>query len=181
MYDRQTESWWQQFGGRALVGALTGETLEQVPARIVAWSEFRRAHPDGTVLSRDTGHERSYGQNPYFGYDDVDTPPFFPTKNGSDRRLPPKERVVFFEHEGESVAISYSVLRKKRELTVTAGGRAFTVSWKPGVRSSLDESDVASGRDVGSAEVRSGRELVPFEEPFWFAVAAFRPDVRVIR
>jgi hypothetical protein len=181
MYDRQTESWWQQFGGEGLVGRWTGERLKRVPSRVIAWQQFRRAHRDGKVLSRETGFNRPYGNNPYPGYDDVDTPPFFPTKNGSDRRLPPKERVVFFEHGGEGVAIAYSLLRKKRELVVTVGGRAFTVSWKPGVRSSLDESDVASGRDVGTAEVRSGRKLVPFEEPFWFAVAAFRPDVRVIR
>src|SRR5918995_6875783 len=40
MYDRQTESWWQQFGGEALVGGLTGTELERLPARIVAWRQF---------------------------------------------------------------------------------------------------------------------------------------------
>jgi hypothetical protein len=67
MYDRQTESWWQQFGGEALVGELTGFELEQLPARIVAWADFRREHAGGKVLSRDTGFSRSYGQNPYVG------------------------------------------------------------------------------------------------------------------
>jgi hypothetical protein len=181
MYDRQTESWWQQFGGRALVGTLTGEKLEQVPARIVAWSEFRRAHPDGTVLSRETGHERSYGQNPYFGYDDVDTPPFFSTRNSRDDRLLPKERVVFIERADEAVAVPFSVLRRRKTVTVEVGGHRLVVRWRGGVASSLDRGEVASGRDVGTAEVREDGRLVPFHEPFWFTVAAFRPNARLVR
>jgi hypothetical protein len=69
MYDRQTESWWQQFGGEALVGRLTGASLEQLPSRIVSWADFRREHAGGRVLSRDTGFARPYGENPYVGYD----------------------------------------------------------------------------------------------------------------
>jgi hypothetical protein len=181
MYDRQTESWWQQFGGRALVGELTGERLEQVPARIVAWSEFAQAHPDGKVLSRDTGHSRRYGENPYSGYDDVDSPPFFPTKNADDKRLPPKERVVFIERGVDAVAVPFSTLQRRKRIRVEVGGRSLVVRWRTGVASSLDAGNVADGRDVGAAEVREGERLVAFDEPFWFAVAAFRPNVRIVR
>ena len=73
MYDRQTESWWQHFGGEALVGTLAGKKLRQLPARIVSWRDFRRAHPSGLVLNRDTGHVRDDATNPYAGYDDIDT------------------------------------------------------------------------------------------------------------
>ena len=90
MYDRQTESWWQQFGGEAVVGELAGKELELIPSRIVAWEEFARDHPDAKVLSRETGHSRPYGQNPYEGYDDVDSPPFLATANDDDDRLPPR-------------------------------------------------------------------------------------------
>jgi Protein of unknown function (DUF3179) len=181
MYDRQTESWWQQFGGRALVGELTGERLEQVPARIVAWSEFAQAHPDGKVLSRDTGHSRRYGENPYSGYDDVDSPPLFPTKNADDKRLPPKERVVFIERGADAVAVPFSTLQRRKQVRVEADGRSLVVRWRAGVASSLDAGSVADGRDVGAAEVREGERLVAFDEPFWFAVAAFRPNVRIVR
>lgn len=47
VYDRQTETWWQQFGGEALVGTLAGKELRQLPTRVVSWGEFRRAHPSG--------------------------------------------------------------------------------------------------------------------------------------
>ena len=181
MYDRQTESWWQQFGGRALVGELTGKRLEQLPARIVAWREFARAHPEGEVLSRETGHSRRYGENPYKGYDDVDSPSFFQTRNSDDDRLPPKERVVFIERGGESLAIPFSTLERRKRVGVVVAGHRLVVRWRSGVSSSLDTGRIAGGRDVGSAEVRENGRLVAFDEPFWFAVAAFRPNVRIVR
>jgi hypothetical protein len=181
MYDRQTESWWQQFGGRALVGALTGRKLDQVPSRIVSWADFRREHADGRVLSRETGHDRPYGRNPYVGYDDVDLPPFLPARHADDDRLAPKERVVFVERGRDAVANPFSVLRQRGVVRVEVGGRLLVVRWRPGVTSSLDGEQVAGGRDVGSARVREGYRLVAFDQPFWFAVAAFRPDTRVVR
>jgi hypothetical protein len=152
-----------------------------LPARIVAWSEFARDHPSGLVLTRDTGFDRPYGKNPYAGYDSVDSPPYFATKNGDDRRLPPKERVVFIERSGDAVAIPNSTLAKRRTLRVSVGGHDLVVRWRRGVRSPLDEVAVARGRQVGAAEVRENGRLVPFDEPFWFAIAAFRPDAEIIR
>jgi hypothetical protein len=181
MYDRQTESWWQQFGGRALVGELIGRKLDHVPVRVVAWREFEQAHQDGKVLSRETGHSRRYGENPYTGYDDVSSPPFFSTKNSDDRRLPPKERLVFIERGTEAVAVPFSTLQKQKRLRVEVGGRSLVVRWRPGVASPLDSAHAADGRDVGAAEVHDGERLVAFDEPFWFAVAAFRPNVRIVR
>ncbi|MGH3114897.1 MAG: DUF3179 domain-containing protein, partial [Gaiellaceae bacterium] len=183
MYDRQTESWWQQFGGEAVVGELAGEDLEQLPARIVAWEDFAARHPNGEVLSQDTGFPRDYGRNPYAGYDDVDTGPFFPAEGADDDRLLPKERVVFIELGDDALAVPFSVLEKERTVEVEVGGDRLEVRWVPGVGSALDSSDIAGGREVGSAEVRSlaNGEPVPFDQPFWFAVASFRPDIRIVR
>jgi hypothetical protein len=181
MYDRQTQSWWQQFGGEAVVGELTGAKLEQLPARIVAWADFRREHAGGRVLSRETGFPRPYGQNPYVGYDSVDSSPLFPTRNADDTRLPPKERVVFVERDGEAVVVPFSTLRIKKAVRVEVGGSKLLVRWRAGVASSLDKADIAAGRDTGAAEVREGGRLVGFDQPFWFAVAAFRPEARIVR
>jgi hypothetical protein len=182
MYDRQTESWWQQFGGEGVVGELAGEKLEQLPARIVAWVEFAGRHPDGDVLSQDTGFGRDYGRNPYAGYDDVDSGPFFRAKGANDDRLLPKERVVFIKLGDEAVAVPFSFLAKEKTIEVEVAGERLEVRWVPGVRSALDSPFVAGGREVGSAEVRSlatGDE-VAFDQPFWFAVASFRPDIRIV-
>jgi hypothetical protein len=180
MYDRQTESWWQQFGGEALVGELAGQKLRQLPARIVAWREFREAHPSGLVLNRDTGFGREYGTNPYAGYDDVESPPIFAARNEDDDRLPPKERVVYVEVRGEAFAVPFPALAEKRTIELETDAGELVVRWQPGVASALDAAAVAEGRDVGSASVLLDGEPVPFSEPFWFAVAAFRPDIEIL-
>jgi len=110
-------------------------------------------------------------------------PPIFPAANLDDRRLPPKERVAYVERGGEAVAVPFSALERKRTIAAAVGGERLEFVWVPGVRSSLDEASIPAGREVGSALVRSvgTGELVPFDQPFWFAVAAFRPDVRIVK
>jgi hypothetical protein len=159
MYDRQTESWWQQFSGAGVVGVHAGRRLERLRAQIVAWRDFAAAHPRGLVLTRDTGFRRDYGRDPYPGYDDVDSPPYFQTANAGDDRLPPKERVVFVEVGAEAIAIPRGVLERGpvRVGPLTARVRGSRV------------------------EVRLDGRPVPFDEPFWFAVAAFRRDVTIVR
>lgn len=50
MYDRQTESWWQQYTGTAIVGQLAGLELKMLPVRVEAFERFVRQHPEGRVL-----------------------------------------------------------------------------------------------------------------------------------
>jgi uncharacterized protein DUF3179 len=178
MYDRQTESWWQQFGGRGLVGRYAGATLRQLPARIISWHDFVREHPEGLVLTRATGYSRDYGQNPYVGYDSVSSPPFFPAAHGSDHRLQPKERVVLVERRGQAVAVPFSVLAKTHQVEITVGGTKLRVRVTGRATSALDGAVIADSRQLPTVEVvdRAGK-AVPFDEPFWFAVAAFRPQV----
>ncbi|MGH9009946.1 MAG: DUF3179 domain-containing protein [Acidimicrobiia bacterium] len=76
MYDRQTESLWSHFTGQAVAGVLTGTELTLFPLSTVSWADWRAAHPKGHVLSRETGHDRDYGQNPYPGCDELSTSPF---------------------------------------------------------------------------------------------------------
>jgi hypothetical protein len=182
MYDRQTESWWQQFGGEAVVGELAGAELRQLPARIVAWEDFASRHPGGEVLSRDTGVPRPYGQNPYTGYDDVDTGPFFGAATAGDDRLPPKERVVYVERGETAVVVPLSWLAREKRVVVEVGAEQLEVVFTGTATSALDTADISHGRQVASADVRSlaTGEPVAFDLPFWFAVAAFRPNVRIV-
>jgi hypothetical protein len=180
MYDRKTESWWQQFSGQAIVGTLAGTKLEQLPARIVSWEDFRAEHPSSLVLDRDTGFARDYGTNPYIGYDSIDSPPIFDARNANDDRLPPKERVVYVEIGDEAFAVPFGSLATMRTVTVATEDGEMVVRWSAGVSSALDAPEVAGGRDVGSATVTLDGAPVPFSEPFWFAVAAFRPDIEIV-
>lgn len=145
MYDRQTKSWWQQFTGEAIVGELTGTQLEFLPSQIVAWSDFKGLYPDGKVLSRDTGHNRSYGRNPYSGYDSINNYPFL-YEGGLDGRLPPVERVVAIQLEEIDVAYPFTALSEIRVVNDEVAGLPLVVFWKGGTRTTFGNSD----RDVGS-------------------------------
>jgi hypothetical protein len=155
MYDRQTESWWQQATGEAIAGEFTGKKLDFRPASIVSWDDFKSAHPNGKVLSRETGFSRAYGQNPYAGYDDVDNSPFLYEGPKTPGTLPPMARVITVDSGGEAVAYPYDVLRREQVVNETVGGEPVVVLWKPGTASALDDDAVAAGRDVGSAAVFS--------------------------
>ena len=51
MYDRQSESWWQQFLGQAIVGARTGQTLTPIPSRLESLVAFRTRAPPASFWS----------------------------------------------------------------------------------------------------------------------------------
>jgi hypothetical protein len=180
MYDRKTETWWQQFSGEAIVGELVGTKLEQVPSHIASWKEVRGEHPDALVLDRETGHVRDYGRNPYAGYDRVDSSPLFAVRNGDDDRLPPKERVAYVEVGDRAIAVPFSSLLEKRTITVNTDEGELVARWRGGVASALDSSAIAQGRRVGAVRVTLDGEPVAFHEPFWFAVAAFRRDIEIV-
>jgi len=145
MYDRQTHSWWQQFTGESIVGELTGITLEFLPSQIIAWNDFAESHPDGMVLSRDTGSTRTYGRNPYAGYDTIGSNPFL-YDGDLDGRLPAVERVVAIEIEGIYSAYPFTALSSVGVANDVVSGEQIVVLWKSGTASPL----TPSGLDVGS-------------------------------
>ena len=157
MYDRNTESLWQQSSGRAIVGAMVGARLTYVPAPVVSLGQLRSAYPDAIVMSRDTGWFREYGQNPYRGYDDPERGgpyPFFFDRDTIDERLPPAERVVSIEGPtGAAIAYAWSAVADARAIHDTFDGVDLVVFWTPGVLSILDTGHAAMARDVGTTAV----------------------------
>ncbi len=152
MWDRQTESWWQQLTGDAIVGELTGKRLTFLPAPMISWADFKAANPQGQVLSRDTGFRRSYGENPYVGYDRADIPPFL-FQGDLDGRLQPKERVAAVAIGDAAAAFPFSILEKERVVDYIVGGQDLVVFFKPGTRSALDGLLIGDSREVGATGV----------------------------
>src|SRR6266508_3581909 len=175
MYDRQTESWWQQFTGEAVVGEMTGRALRLVPSRVESFERFRQRFPDGKVLVPNDPASRSYGSNPYVAYDAAGRPPFL--YDGSlPEGIDPMERVVAVETSpGKHEAWSLALLREKRKIETGD----IVLTWEAGQNSALDTRSIASGRDIGNVVVqrRQGDALIdiPFDVTFAFAFRAFRP------
>lgn len=150
MYDRQTETWWQQATGEAIAGELTGTRLRFYPGEIIAWADFQAAHPDGQVLSRETGFKRAYGRNPYVGYDDINSSPFLYQGAPIADPLPPLARVLTIELGDELVAYPYSNLAAVGVINDTVHAVPLVVFWQAGTASALDAGTLAEGRDVGA-------------------------------
>jgi hypothetical protein len=151
MYDRATRSLWSQFTGEAIVGDRLGTQLARVPMQIIALSEFAERWPDGRVLSRDTGHNRPYGTNPYTGYDSAERPFLFRGDTGGP--LPQMARVVTTGGESDPVAYPLDVLQRERVITDTVNGEPVVVLWVPGTASALDTASISEGEDVGATGV----------------------------
>ena len=152
MFDRQTESWWQQISGEAIVGDLTGKTLNQFPAQIVSFAQFSGAFPEGKVLSRETGYNRDYGRNPYVGYDNINQKPFL-FKGKTDERLRPMEKVVTVEINKIFKAYPYSITRQKRVVHDRVNSTEIVIFHSDGASSALDASDIGKSKDAGSTGV----------------------------
>ena len=152
MWDRQTESWWQQFTGEAIVGELAGERLDILPASIISFADFTAAHPESVVLSKETGFSRAYGTNPYAGYDRTDNPPFL-FDGDLDGRLLPKERVATVSLGDVDAAFPFSILERERVVNYAVGGEDLVVLFKSGTASALDRRVIRDSKDVGATGV----------------------------
>jgi hypothetical protein len=158
MWDRQTQSWWQQFSGQAIVGSFTGTRLTALDSQTVNFADFRARYPHADVLSRNTGFDRPYGQNPYEGYDAVPTSRPFDYGGRLDPRLPPIERVESITVGSDTVVVPFDVLRRHPVMAATVGDVPAVVVFDPRVLSPLDELNIARSRAVGTAAA-FGRRL----------------------
>ncbi len=154
MYDRATESLWTHFDGVAVAGVLAGTRLEPVASPRLAWGEFVEAHPDGLVLSRETGFQRDYGRNPYLGYDNPDTSPFL-FRGDFDTRAAAKQRVVGIALDDAASAFTLDAISSgdAKATKTVIGGHPVVIMWRAGQGSALEAADTSDGRDIGSVGV----------------------------
>ncbi|MFQ5794364.1 MAG: DUF3179 domain-containing protein [Candidatus Bipolaricaulia bacterium] len=196
MYDRQTESYWGQLLGRAIVGSLTGVKLDVVPTDIVPWENWKRAWPDSLVLSRETGIYPSfaYRGNPYGSYDTNSQVGFGVRFN--DNQLHPKAIVYGALVDGVPKAYAEETIQRVKLINDEVGSVPILIVQDPetgGVRIFRRELD----GEVLSFELREERlfdrsdrewrftgesisgeaNLEPINAPghFWFAWTAFYP------
>lgn len=166
MYDRQTESWWQQYGGDAIVGRYAGEKLSIIPSRLESFGEFKKHSPNGQVLIPNKSSARDYGRNPYAGYDRSPFP--FLYKGTVPKGVPPMMRVVAVDN----VAFTLPLVMEKHHVEQ----EGLTINWTSGQVSALDASSIADSRDVGTVTVQRDGDDVPYVITFAFAFFAFHPE-----
>ena len=203
MVDRTTGSYWWQVAGSAIVGPLTGASLEVLPSTIATWDEWTNTHPDTYVHTRDTGFERPYESDSFGGYADyVASGNFvFPVSPASlDDRLPPASLVVAvtigdtvraYQVDDLGSPINDTVEGSPIVILPTDGGGAsfgaisngYVLTFERRGDRIIDaetESTWSAGGVAIDGELEGATlDPIPSRTQFWFALVGAFPDVEV--
>ncbi|MDA3905386.1 MAG: DUF3179 domain-containing protein [Bacteroidales bacterium] len=172
IFDTETESWWQQSMGKAIVGELVGKQLKVIPSLILSVEEFFTNYPNGQILSKETGHVKSmerYGKNVYRKYDSIGNLPYarYFKVDEIDMRLPAMERLIDIRDGEFSKIYPFSILKEKGVINDTFRTKNITIFFQDGARSHLDVYDLEDGREIGTATVfnsKLGHRLLSFKK-----------------
>lgn len=163
LYDRATETLWDQIEAKGVVGPMTGTELTLVPLSIARWSKWRAKHPDTLVLSSDTGFDIDYSQDRYAGYRESSR--LFMPVSATDDRVHAKTVVFGFDLDFAELAIT--------EASLLANGRhRLDVAGKPSVITLHEDGSVTLDRD--------GEVFHPIRL-FWFAWYTFHPETELVQ
>ena len=166
LYDRDDDSLWSQLGFSAISGPNAGRSLPHLGWELTTFADWSNRHPESTVLSVDTGHQRNYRSNPYGDYFEMDRL-MFPVAN-SDTRLNDKDQIIAVKL-GE-VAKAYPISEIQRAPNGV-------------VRDTIDGQTIVleSNAQTDSARVVQMPANAFVAHTFWFAWVAFEPDTEVYR
>lgn len=163
VYDRKTNSLWSQILGKAIVGQMTGVKLKRLPSEQLCFRGFKKAYPNGTVLAKDTGFFRFYGEDPYGDYYTAKQI-YFPI-NIEDNRLSNKDFVLGIVMNNRAKAYWIEALQKAGHVEDILGNQKIVAKFDEniGVVNMYEEQE-------------NGELLKIYPIPcFWFSWAAAYP------
>ncbi len=106
MYDRLTDSLWNQPWGLGVFGTQTNESLERIPSVKTTLGKWKKMHPNTKILSTDTGYRRGYFRYPYGTYY-TDDRLIFPARNQHRRVMHPKEIMAYYWEADDQMPLNY--------------------------------------------------------------------------
>ena len=207
--DLETGTSWQQATGHAIDGPLKGTRLTLYPAVRTTWAEWRKQHPNTTVLKPLPGYaermptlSKRISDVTRAGLDGLPR-----GVSSSDPRLPPRETVAGLEVGADSVAYPFSELRIARVVNDRVGSLPVVIVHQPSsdtttafdarvkgkvlrfqatdaTASTLIDLDTRStwtayGLAMGGPLKGTQLKQVILVPQFWFAWSQFRPGTRV--
>lgn len=207
MYDHETKSMWSTLEGKPVIGPLVGKGIELEPLYVVTstWGEWKRRHPETTVLSLDTGHQRDYGEGvAYKDYFNNDRLMFTIPDAVKDASLKNKDRVLALRapEKGEGVmAISIKFLKKNpihyqklgsKNLVVftddSGAARAYDAgdmkfaSWDRGAWATDEDGEKWMMKEDGmTSGSKKALPRYPAHEAFWFGWHSAFPDTQLVK
>lgn len=210
MFDESSrESLWPQMSRQARCGPRLGTELGMIPLLEIRWDRWKELHPEGRVVSAETGFVNNYSLYPYGDYEELDNERTLFPQPDLDPRRPPKERVLGVpDGSGGGVAFPFLALDRRGEAAVArdqVSGEPVVVFWErrgraaAAYRPRIGDRDLTfevSGGSIVDRETGSTWRIdgVAVEGPlsgdrlpsvarsyvaFWFAWAAFQPRTRI--
>ncbi len=152
MYDRTTDSLWQQFTGEGIVGEYAGEQLTFLASSLVSFADFRTGFPKGQVLSNNTGFPFPYNSRSYSGYDTSGQDPFL-FFDVPDDRLWVMERVVSVSLDNTDIAYPVSILAEMGVINDNQDGQDLVLFYTPGTTSAFFNPITNEFDDVGATGI----------------------------
>ena len=169
MYDRKTDSLWSQILGEAIAGESTGTQLKVLSSDMTRFGEFKKLHSQGTVLSRDTGTTRFYGQDPYGDY--YTTPGTYFPVGKKDDRLGDKDFILGIVINGMAKAYWPEAVKKAGEITDQFAEKTIVAKYEK----EIDAVRLFEKKADGTVE-----RINPFGA-FWFSWVAAHPDTELLK
>ena len=162
MYDRQTESLWQQITGAAFAGKSRGGQLRTLPLSMVTWDEWRQKYPDSEVLTVDGIQTDRYLKDAYTDY--AESERLYMPVSATDARLHPK-RVIYGIEVGErALAVDAEYLAEEGSWSNEYEGQKLILSLKTG----------------GEVEASLDGKPITIHRMYWFAWYTFHPNTALI-
>ena len=206
MYDTDSNSYWFQAEGIAILGERVNQTLDILPFVTTTWEQWRSDHSDTLVLARPTAG--AYHIDPFQAYTDFlnDGQNFFPISAAvlADRRLDPGDHVLAVTLGGESIAFPLAKLAPSATTTTVGNSEIVVLADHEGDTgvayfTALDDEttielvyedgiwidDITqsvfdiSGRAISGELKGQMLESVPSRFLLWFSAVATTPDIEV--
>lgn len=204
MFDHATTSLWSTLHGEPVVGPLVGKGIKLQRRSVVTttWGEWRKRHPQTTVLSLETGHSRDYGEGvAYKDYFATDTVMFGVPQ--LDKRLPNKREIVALrtDEPNSAVAVDTEYLKKNRIYPLKVANDSVVIITTPKGESRVYESKEISFKSwdgqtnlvdskgaqwtltESALQKNSSKEKLaryPSHQSFWFGWQAQFPQSKLI-
>jgi hypothetical protein len=118
---------------------------------VISFADFAAEFPDGQVLAR-PAVSRSYGANPYTGYDSTQRPFLVPAAK-STTVCPLRSVWLASCCPGIVKAYPFTQVAAVGVINDEVGGLPLVILHKAGTASALDAGAISEGRDVGSVAV----------------------------
>lgn len=168
MYDRKTDSLWSQILGEAIAGEMAGTELEKLNSNIIRFGNWKKEHPNGEILSKDTGYSRNYDRDPYGNYYNTNKT-LFSTKH-SDERLDKKDLILGIKIDGKVKAYYPPAIEEKDAIEDEFQGQKIIAEFD-------EDTEVVKLYTKEDGE----KVRLPTISSYWFSWVAAHPDTELYK